>query len=382
VEREEHLNLVRLTGEQREALFRRLDGGEIIGRPSESERRNERRWSFRREGVSLTVEHPDGSVSRFLILARNLSANGMAFIHGRFVHPTTRCYVRLHDAVGDEQVVNGQVLECRHLEGALHEVRVSFEGQIEPAEYVNTPEDEDDDILAETTELAELRGRVLHVADDDVDARLLAHRLAATGLTVTRVSGADRAAEAAQAVPYEVVVVEPTAGVPVVAIRHLRRCGCQGTIILATAEIDPRRLADQAEGADFVLHKPYPPEELYLLLIRLLLQSEAEGKTDVVYSTMEHERDASDLLESYIDHARNVAARIEEAVHEQNVEKLRTACLDLHGTATTHGLEPLGNAAAAAIEMLEQSATVEDVIDQVHRVTHMCRRLAVRDLRD
>ncbi len=86
--------------------------------------------------VVVTVDHPSGAASRFVVYPRNLSAKGMAFVHGGFLYPGSRCLILMNDLAGKGHQMPGQVRGCRHVNGLVHEVSVIFNDAIKLDEFV------------------------------------------------------------------------------------------------------------------------------------------------------------------------------------------------------------------------------------------------------
>ncbi len=134
-------NLVRLTDSERDHLLDRLDRGSarkpLVSEGVSIERRKDPRLEYREVEVPLVVEHPGGGGAWLLVCARNLSAGGLAFIHGGFLHVGSRCRLLLHRLNGERELIGGEIVNCRHVEGALHEFSVRFERKIELSEFVD-----------------------------------------------------------------------------------------------------------------------------------------------------------------------------------------------------------------------------------------------------
>lgn len=134
VARTEFFDLVRLAPEARDVLLASLetdatDAAKRHGRKST-------RHSFRGEMMPFVVMQPGGSVGAYMVLTRNLSAGGMALIHGGYLHPGTKCRMLLATTGGENVVIGGRVRRCRHIKGNLHEIGVEFNAPIVPEQFV------------------------------------------------------------------------------------------------------------------------------------------------------------------------------------------------------------------------------------------------------
>lgn len=103
------------------------------------DRRRSERHRYRADAVILYIAPPgdqartDGPV---LAPTRDISRNGLCFLHGECLEPNTHCQVVLK-TIGDQKwtVHEARVVRCRHLEGRMHEVGLQFEHEIDPAVY-------------------------------------------------------------------------------------------------------------------------------------------------------------------------------------------------------------------------------------------------------
>lgn len=269
-----HLNLSRLSEREREDLLHRLDpDGLRRGRCLDHDRRREPRWIFRRTDVVAELAQPGGQMLRFLVLGRNLSAHGMAFIHGGFIYPRTRGQFLLPRVEGPSHLVGGAVVGCRHVEGPLHEVRVRFDEAIQPREYLSFDE------LAEglpedAVTVRELRGRAILCTSEPMVAKVVRHAFTPTGIAIAEIGS-----------PAEIrrLLLRPRHGFDVILvdvgadreqakrrIETLRR-GEHGVPIVALSEQTDRSFLTEImwEGADHVVRKPPEAYALYEVMLQL-----------------------------------------------------------------------------------------------------------------
>lgn len=130
----EFLDLVRLPAAQRQRLLASMD--DRAGGNAPKRCRKSARHATRGEMTPMIVLQPGGNVSAFLVMMRNLSAGGLAVIHGGFIHPGTQCRVLLATVSGKKVVLVGAVRRCRHVRGVLHEIGLEFEAAIAPEDFV------------------------------------------------------------------------------------------------------------------------------------------------------------------------------------------------------------------------------------------------------
>ena len=146
MKKDEYRNTVRISDDERRRLLDELDlvqavASEDVG-PDDS-RRRDRRYTYRPGHISIAVEQPRGGTTFLSVSPRNISAGGVAFIHGGFLHTGSRCALRLGPQRKETLEIAGEIVNCRHIEGLLHEVSVKFDRAIDPSLFVRIDESED-----------------------------------------------------------------------------------------------------------------------------------------------------------------------------------------------------------------------------------------------
>jgi len=94
------------------------------------QRRQALRYPFTGQFV-LSISHPDGTRGNYLGRTRDISAKGLALLHGCFLHVNTHCFVLLPMRDGRWMRIGAVVVRCRHVQGKTHEVGVRFEEEID-----------------------------------------------------------------------------------------------------------------------------------------------------------------------------------------------------------------------------------------------------------
>ena len=128
---------LQINAAERDQMLARLDA---FARSSGGEResRSEKRWPYRTSNIALIVQHPGGGAGRFLVCSRNLSAGGIGFIHGGYLHPGSECSILLRDRDGSPMALAGKVVYCRHLNGRYHEIGIKFSERIDPVRILGS----------------------------------------------------------------------------------------------------------------------------------------------------------------------------------------------------------------------------------------------------
>ncbi len=365
---------IRLNASQRSKLLCRLDESPTTLRPSE--RRREQRWEYRMSDVAVIVQHPGGGSGRFLVCSRNLSAGGMAFIHGGYIHPGSGCRVGLTRWDRRPLAVPGVIAHCRHLEGQLHEVGIRFAQPINPMIFIEPPESDEVGLGNPALELPKLAGRILVVDPSPADRRLISHDLAATGAGFIAVASTVAALDAVRRHSFDVVLCEISleGGDAVRMIKRMRRFGFRGPILLVTAESDVQRLTDAREaGANEIIGKPWSPAYLGALLAEWL---ESPASEQTIYSSLEEQPGMAELIVDFINEARRAGHQLGKAVTVGDSQRARELCLRLAGSGSGYGFDGVTGAARDALTALETSNNVlEAASGQLRRLMDICRRL-------
>ncbi len=111
------------------------------GRPKNAGKRAHGRLAYRvTGGLEIKVEHPGGATGRFVIRPHDISAGGLGFLHGAFLHQGTRCLVTLETYDGEKAAVQGGVVQCRCLRGRIHYMGMQFDEPIDVGNFVRLDE--------------------------------------------------------------------------------------------------------------------------------------------------------------------------------------------------------------------------------------------------
>ena len=101
--------------------------------PSQTTRRDSR-YKYRYFEIVVMIQQPGNSAPLiFIAPTRNISARGLSFLHGSFVHSGTAIVVQLLTTRGGHQNVVATVRRCRYIQSNIHEVAIQFAHAIDPA---------------------------------------------------------------------------------------------------------------------------------------------------------------------------------------------------------------------------------------------------------
>ncbi|HPP26334.1 MAG TPA: PilZ domain-containing protein [Phycisphaerae bacterium] len=86
-----------------------------------------RRARFRTNKVVIHVLDAQHNIeSSFRVVARNISADGLGFLHGQMLPPGKPVFVQIPRRDGEDLNLLAKVAHCRHVDGMIHEVGLKF----------------------------------------------------------------------------------------------------------------------------------------------------------------------------------------------------------------------------------------------------------------
>lgn len=382
--RKNYTSSVRLTEAQRQNLLNHLDRAAATGGRNPANKRphqrKDKRYEFRQTDIAVMAQHPGGSLSRMLVCSRNLSAGGMSFFHGGFLHPATGCKLVLRKLDGQPHPVSGLVVNCRLVDGSIHEVGIKFDNRLDPSLFVRDADQSSPQ--SDATGHASLSGKVLHLDDSKMEIKLLGHHLRTTSIDLKSVQTVE-AALAAAPEKFDVFICDLNiSGVDgVEAIAKVKAAGFAGPIVLLTAETDTDRVlaATTAAETEHLLTKPYEAAAILELLARLLSKPAdaiSSPTAPPIYSSMGEQSDMAEMLVDYVDEAKKSSQKLEAAMQAQSLKDIREICLMLKGSAPSYGFKEVADAAADALTAVAAAKAVEEASARLRELLGICARLS------
>jgi len=126
---------LRLSDKERKVLNQELDTRNV---PEALKRkRTHNRIAYRIKAVPIRVQYPNGSNADFLVRPRDISSQGLGFLHGTFLYPGTVCTIVLRTLNGQAIPIDGKVVRCDCIQGRVHEIGVQFNQLIDISEFVS-----------------------------------------------------------------------------------------------------------------------------------------------------------------------------------------------------------------------------------------------------
>lgn len=310
------------------------------------------RYRYRIKALVVHMQQPGFSTPvPYLVPSRNISANGLSFLHGGFVHPGTRCLVQLITSYGTWTNAVGTATRCRYVEANVHEVALTFDEEVDPAVYCTDA----------------VKTRVLVVDDEPSIARIVTFHLEQLNAEVDHAENGQVAVEKASASAYDLILMDMD--MPVMngfdAVRALREKGYSGTIAAATGltqESDRQDCLDA--GCDRYLPKPYARADLASMLDSL--------REEPLFSSFHDAPAMRTLIRSFVSELPPKMHAIEEARRSSDTDKLRGIVRVLKGEGSAYGFEIITDFAEQVETSLIDGASFADVRTQLDRLNKAC----------
>ncbi len=339
-----------------------LDGLDAEPPVAAAELRSQERFSFRRTACVVHLQQPgEAETVAHQVISRGLSAGGMSFLYGGFVHRGSKCVVQLVSTHGAWENVAGTVASCRHVQGFIHEIGVQFGREIDVGQFCPDA----------------VKTRVLFAEDDLSIVRLVTLHLSKLNTELTHVVDGQAAVDQARENIFDVILMDME--MPVLdgfeATRELREKGYVGKIIASTALTAPadRERCLQA-GCDGYLSKPYSREDLSALLKSL--------QEEPLFSSMADSPAMIELIASFCDELPSKLRAVEEAYATEDMGKLEALSRSLKGEAGSYGFEPITDAAAEiekAVRKETPNKELKPIVGELTKLCLMARASARRD---
>lgn len=104
--------------------------------------RSSKRWPMQLQRGALTLMDEAGTRIHHAVVPRNISATGCSLLIGQFVYGGVRCALSLRTVTGRGRSLGATVHRCRHVSGAMHELGIAFDAEVDPREFAIKTGDE------------------------------------------------------------------------------------------------------------------------------------------------------------------------------------------------------------------------------------------------
>lgn len=337
----------------------------------------------------LTLHNDSGSSTRFVVMPRNLSRFGVAFVHGRFIFPNSRCEVTLQSLNRKWHVLPGRVASCRHVQGMVHEIAVVFDQAIDLPAFVSlSPEQEMlnlEDVNRdlppeEAAKVQRMAGRVLVVDTFAMDRKLFKLWLTRSGFKSESAEDAAEALKKAANDRYDLVLVEVhLGGESGLEVIEALKAGMLDVAVMAMSAEDNQAIRDAAAkaGAGAFLAKPFTEEQL-VQQCHTLLGVDADDPDDLrpIYSSSVDDDELKPLLAEFIRGINGYITQLRDASAHKDNRVLQLVARTLKGAGAGYGLSPISDAAAELLTQLEDDAAAADEVrKQVNELVQVLNRV-------
>ncbi|MGB0716034.1 MAG: Hpt domain-containing response regulator [Phycisphaerae bacterium] len=343
------IRTIRLDDDQIEALLRRLDEAE----PPSGSQGTDKSYPYRLKSCTVYVQQPgDGVSAAYSVPTRSLSSRSLTFIHGGFIHPHSGCVMQLISQHGTWENVAGHVMSCNHVDGAIHEILVSFREPIDIGIYC--PES--------------VKVRVLFVEDEEALAKLGTLYLERLNAEVEYACNGQVAMDIAKDKMFDLIItdIEMPEMDGLTATRKLRELGYTGKIAAATGRTRPEdRQACLEAGCDMYVPKPYKIDDFRNLFEAL--------REEPLFSSLAEDSSMEEFINNFVKELPGKLRSIEEAMNQNDLEQLERATRQLKAEAGGFGFEPISDAAAAVETAVQDSKGDEAITTNMSQLVHWCQ---------
>lgn len=343
-----------------------------------SQRRQSRRLTYRRIGVPMVVRNEGGNGAPVLVVTRNLSRGGMAFLHGAFMHARTPIVLMLRHSTKGDVPVAAEVVRCRHIERHIHEIGVRFTTPIDIRDFVEI------DLIGaqyslEVADPGMLRGKLLVVADYEIDRALITHYLEPTAIELTCAASTMEALKAAVSRGADLVLTDYDLGIGtgIDVVEAIRAEGLSAPVIMMSADLSSEVRAQVREAKiEAFLPKPIPRDMFYSALAEFfLLGSQNASAGGVVSTSLPENSPLLPLAVKFADELRELAPKLEALLAAGKLEEFVKQTTRVGATAMALEFHPIAKLAQQAIHAINSSGSIDESIGDASAFTQACRRV-------
>lgn len=358
-------NTVGLSGRELAAVLDGFDSAELQGT---APNREFVRWPFRHPSIQVSFSHPGGSCVSLKLAGRNISKGGLSVLHNAFVHPGTECTVQLPKLQGGTLDRSGIVSRCIHRRGTLHELGLRFSTPVRLRDFVASSTHGEVNSL-ERVDPSRLRGRMLFAADNPLDAKIVAHFLRESSISMVVVgtleAGLQRLHE-----QFDIMLIDSRLpdGKGTELLTTARSQNTLTPTILVSA--DPAALATdpvwKLPGVR-MLPKPFTQAQLLQDLGEVLL---IESR-DIPTAPASQEPLPGAIAAEY---AKDLVQSLEKSIADHTRDRTAELCYQLRGSGAMLGMKAAASVADRACTALGGPPSPTDEASVLRELIAACRK--------
>ncbi len=340
--------------------------------------RRSRRWDWHTLEIVVSRFNEFGEKTHFAAYARNISQDGLAFIHGAYIHAGITCTITIRSLKGNPVKIDAVVRRCSHIKGHLHDVGIQFERQIDPAAFIDFGDKAAVNI--ENVDVTDLTGTVLYIEDNLADQKLFGHHLRNSSLDILYASEIDTGLSMLSEDP-DLIFVDFRLGDRdgVEFIKKAREQAFEKTIILVTAETDADvRMSAMAAGAKCIVRKPYTANLLQCAVAEALTGgTDSSGEYGPLYSDLEACGMDREMVEEYVHLLRKHAKAIIDANESGDGAQVYELTQQIRGSAASYGFPPITEIATKLMEQMGADHNLKWAYASILKLVSACRRASL-----
>ena len=369
---------VRMSPLEVDSLLKQLDSNARRDAADGGPRRAHARLEFRINDVLIAIKHPgEESVSKCLVSTRNLSAGGLSFMYGGFLHSGTLCSIVLTDTQGELVKLLGVVRSCRHVSKTLHEIGVQFTKKVDPARFVRTDArmtSNDPGML--DTKLPDLQGRALFVSEIECERSAAKARLSATGLEIDLVARVAEAIELAGTKSFDLVFFDSALGDSTGqdGATQLREAGFLGSVVCVVDDNEAPALA-ACEAISAIVPISAPVGQMMGIVAAVLTEAADPANAGAIFSVFGKDRTRRSAIERFVMSAGALSKELDEARAGGKLERLKELCATLRSQGWEHGFPAFGDATRRVFSSMASGGEGPALAAEVDRLSGLCLRL-------